>query len=53
MPEIDTGTLIVAIQAVAAQVRPLRAAVACDDAAREEMQLLEQWQEAAKDLERA
>ncbi len=53
MPEIDTDTLIVAIQAVAAQVRQLRAAVARDDAAPEEMQLLEEWQAAAKDLERA
>jgi hypothetical protein len=53
MPQIDTDTLLVAIQAVAAQVRELRAAVARDDAQPEEMQLLEEWEEAARDLERA
>jgi hypothetical protein len=53
MPEIATDTLLVAIQAVAAQVRGLRAAVARSDAEPEEMQLLEEWQDAARDLERA
>jgi hypothetical protein len=53
MPQIDTDTLLVAIQAVAAQVRQLQAAVAQDDAQPEEMQLLEEWQAAASDLERA
>ena len=53
MPEIATDTLLVAIQAVAAQVRELRAAVARDEAHPEEMQLLENWQDAARDLERA
>jgi DNA repair ATPase RecN len=53
MPEIATDTLLIAIQAVAAQVRELRAAVARDDAEPEEMQLLEEWQDAARDLERA
>ncbi len=53
MPEISTDTLIVAIQAVDAQVRQLRKAVERDDAAVEEMQLLEQWEDAARDLEKA
>lgn len=53
MPEISIGTMVVAIQAVAAQVKELRVAVARDDAEPEEMQLLEEWQEAAEDLERA
>ena len=53
MPEISTDTLIVAIQAVDAQVRQLRKAVERDDAEVEEMQLLEQWEDAARDLEKA
>ena len=53
MPEIATNTLIVAIQAVDAQVRQLRKAAECDDAEAEEMELLEQWEDAASDLERA
>lgn len=53
MPQIQTDTLIVAIQAVAAQVRELREAVASGDAEPEEMLLLEEWQEAARDLELA
>jgi hypothetical protein len=53
MPQIQTDTMIVAIQAVAAQVRELREAVASGDAEPEEMQLLEEWQDAARDLERA
>jgi len=53
MPLISTDTMIVAIQAVAAQVRELREAVATGDAEPEEMLLLEEWQEAARDLERA
>ncbi|HET7562968.1 MAG TPA: hypothetical protein VFJ87_11380 [Rhodanobacteraceae bacterium] len=53
MPDIATETLMVAIQAVDAQVRQLRKAVDCDDAEVEEMQLLEQWEDAARDLERA
>ncbi len=48
---INVNTMIVAIQAVAAQVRELRATVARDDAAPEEMRLLEEWIEAAEDLE--
>jgi DNA repair ATPase RecN len=53
MPQISTDTLIVAIQAVAAQARELRDAVRRGDADPEEMELLAQWQDAARDLERA
>jgi hypothetical protein len=53
MPQISTDTMIVAIQAVAAQVRELREAVVSGDAEPEEMLLLEEWQDAARDLERA
>jgi hypothetical protein len=53
MPEISINTMIVAIQAVAAQVKELRATVNREDAQPEEMQLLEEWVEAAEDLERA
>lgn len=53
MPEISVNTMIVAIQAVAAQVKELRTAVSRDDAQPEEMKLLEEWLEAAEDLERA
>lgn len=53
MPQISTDTLIVAIQAVAAQARELRDAVRRGDAEPEEMELLAQWQDAARDLERA
>ena len=41
------------IHAVAAQVKELRATVSRDDARPEEMKLLEEWVEAAEDLERA
>lgn len=53
MPVISTDTLIIAIQAVDAQVRQLRKAVERDDAEVEEMQLLEGWEDAARDLEEA
>ena len=53
MPEISINTMIVAIQAVAAQVKELRITVNGDDAQPEDMQLLEEWTEAAEDLERA
>jgi hypothetical protein len=53
MPQISTDTMIVAIQAVATQVRELREAVASGEAEPEEMLLLEEWQDAARDLERA
>lgn len=53
MPQISANTLVVAIQAVDTQVRQLRKAVERDDAEAEEMQLLEQWEDAARDLESA
>ena len=51
--EISINTMIVAIHAVAAQVKELRATVSRDDARPEEMKLLEEWVEAGEDLERA
>ena len=53
MPVISTETLIIAIQAVDAQVRQLRKAVERDDAEVDAMQLLEDWEDAARDLEEA
>ncbi|OOG51230.1 hypothetical protein B0E52_00060 [Rhodanobacter sp. C06] len=53
MPRISANTLVVSIQAVDTQVRQLRKAVERDDAEAEEMQLLEQWEDAARDLESA
>ena len=51
MPQISTNTLIIAIQAVDAQVQELRKAVQSDDAEVEEMEMLESWEDAARDLE--
>jgi DNA repair ATPase RecN len=53
MPEISTQTLVIAIQAVAAEIRALREAVESGDAEPEEHQLLEDRLKAAEDLERA
>ena len=53
MPEMSIDTLIVAIQAGAAQVKELRVTANRDDAQPEEMKLLEEWTAAAEDLERA
>ena len=53
MPEISIDTMIVAIQAVAAQVKELRAIASHDDVEPEQLKLLEEWVEAAEDLERA
>jgi hypothetical protein len=53
MPNITHQTLVVAIQPVASEIRRLQAAVAEGDAEPEEYQLLEDWQRAAEDLERA
>ncbi|WP_017463195.1 hypothetical protein [Dyella ginsengisoli] len=53
MPSISHQTLIISIQAVASEIRNLRAALAEGDAEPEEYQLLEDWQHAADDLERA
>lgn len=53
MPQINEKTLVIAIQAVAAEIRALREAVMSGEAAPEEHQLLEDRIEAAEDLERA
>lgn len=53
MPNINHQTLVVAIQAVASEIRGLQAALAEGEAEPEEYQLLEDWQRAAEDLERA
>lgn len=53
MPEIKSRTMLIAIQAVAAQIRALREELADGDAQPEDYALLEQNIEAAEDLERA
>ena len=53
MPEISNQTLVIAIQAVATDIRTLREALAGGEAEPEEYQLLEDWMEVAADLERA
>ena len=53
MPEISNQTLVIAIQAVAAEIRSLRVALASDDAQPDEYQSLEDRIRAAEDLERA
>ncbi|AND68075.1 hypothetical protein ATSB10_06210 [Dyella thiooxydans] len=53
MPNISYQTLICAIQAVSVEIRSLRAALADGDAMPEDYQLIEDWQRAADDLERA
>jgi hypothetical protein len=53
MPEISNQTLVIAIQAVAAEIRALREAVMSGEAEPEEHQLLEDRIQAAEDLERA
>ena len=53
MPEIKSRTMLIAIQAVAAQIRAMREELADGDAAPEDYALLEQNIEAAEDLERA
>jgi DNA repair ATPase RecN len=53
MPEISNQTLVIAIQAVASEIRALREAVASGDVEAEEYQLLEDRLRAAEDLERA
>jgi len=53
MPEIAIKTMVIAIQAVAAQVKALRIAAAEDIAGSEDLALLEGWEAAADDLERA
>nr|WP_221037790.1 hypothetical protein [Burkholderia pseudomallei] len=53
MPEISNQTLVIAIQAVAAEIRSLWVALASGAAQPEEYQLLEDRIGAAEDLERA
>ena len=53
MPKIKSRTMLIAIQAVAAQIRALREELADGDAQPEDYALLEQNIEAAEDLERA
>ena len=53
MPEINTRTMLIAIQAVAAQIRGMRAELADGDAEPEDYEALEKSIAAAEDLERA
>ena len=53
MPEISHQTLVIAVEAVAEQIRELREAASSGEASAEELQLLEDRQQAAEDLERA
>jgi hypothetical protein len=53
MPEISNQTLVIAIQAVASEIRALRDATATGEVEAEEYQLLEDRMRAAEDLERA
>jgi hypothetical protein len=53
MPEINSLTLVIAIRAVAAEIRAMRAALADGEAEAEEFQALEDYERAAEDLERA
>lgn len=53
MPDISNQTLVIAIQAVAAELRSLRAAIADGEMEPELLQSLEDHQRAADDLERA
>jgi len=53
MPEISAQTLVVAIQAVASEIRTLRQAVADGEAQPEDYQQLEEHARAAEDLKRA
>ena len=53
MPQISEQTLVIAIQAVAWEVRSLRETVAGGAACEDDYQMLEDWLHAAEDLERA
>ena len=53
MPEIKSRTMLIAIQAVATQIRAMREELTDGDAEPEDYALLEQNIEAAEDLERA
>ena len=52
MSKIKTGTLIVAIQAIAAELRILKDGMQ-DGGEPEEYEILQDWQDAADDLEEA
>jgi hypothetical protein len=53
MPEINSRTLLIAIRAIAAEIRALREALAGGDAEAEDYEYLEDRLRAAEDLERA
>jgi hypothetical protein len=53
MPEIKSRTMLIAIQAVSAQIRAMREELADGDAEPQDYVLLEQNIEAAEDLEQA
>jgi hypothetical protein len=53
MPEISTEALIVAIQAIAADIHSLHEAVQNGEAEPEEYELLDRWQRVAENLEEA
>lgn len=53
MAQISNPTLVLAIQAIAAEIRTLQQIIAEGDAPAEEYQSLEDHQRAAEDLERA
>lgn len=53
MPDITNRTLVIAIQAVAAEIRAMRLALADGEGEPEDYQRLENWMRAADDLERA
>ncbi|MBI3230007.1 MAG: hypothetical protein HYZ45_07500 [Burkholderiales bacterium] len=53
MPEISTGTLVMCIQAVAAEIRAMQAAVQSGEAELDDFQILQDWSDAADDLEAA
>jgi hypothetical protein len=53
MPEISNKTMCIAIQAVAAEIRSLRDLVQSGEGVPEDAELLESYQAAADDLERA
>lgn len=53
MPEISNKTMCIAIQAVATEIRALRDLVKSGEGVPEDAELLEDYQAAAEDLERA
>jgi hypothetical protein len=53
MPEISNKTMCIAIQAIASEIRSLRDLVKSGEGVPEDAELLEDYQRAAEDLERA